>query len=199
MTKKVYDLWVFLCLISPAAFCSFLLVDPWRFPKSTWSLDRQVTWKSRWGLSTLPSLVVIGVVKLEVHIFANIAWSHDRWFMWLDGCGQLISHLAKSSGHCPSEGEDKVFLKITWLHDQWITWLLGLDTLTLNHKGYSNYNRTQSQKYICITNWGKPVLQIGAAFFYYKLRQTLLQIEAASLLQIGPSLVTNWGSHYKLG
>ena len=43
------------------------------------------------------------------------------------------------------------------------------------------------------------MLQIGAALFYYKLGQTLLQIGAASLLQIGASAVTNWGSYYKLG
>ena len=43
----------------------------------------------------------------------------------------------------------------------------------------------------CVTNW--------AAFFYYKLGLTLLQIGAASLLQIGASVVTNWGSWYKLG
>ena len=53
------------------------------------------------------------------------------------------------------------------------------DTLTLNHKGYSKSNRIQQQKYMCITNWGKIVLQIGAALFYYKLGQTLLQIGAA--------------------
>ena len=35
--------------------------------------------------------------------------------------------------------------------------------------------------------------------FYYKLGQTLLQIGTASLLQIGASVVTNWGSYYKLG
>ena len=35
------------------------------------------------------------------------------------------------------------------------------------------------------------VLQIGAALFYYKLGQTLLQIGTASLLQIGASFVTN--------
>ena len=46
----------------------------------------------------------------------------------------------------------------------------------------------------------KLVLQIGAAIFYYKLGQTLLQIGAASLLQIGASVVTNWGKmFYKLG
>ena len=48
-------------------------------------------------------------------------------------------------------------------------------------------------------NWDKLVLQIEAALFYYKLGQTLLQIGAASLLQIGASVVTNWGSYYKSG
>ena len=43
------------------------------------------------------------------------------------------------------------------------------------------------------------MLQIGAALFYYKLGQTLLQIGAASLLQIRASVVTSWGSYYKLG
>ena len=43
------------------------------------------------------------------------------------------------------------------------------------------------------------MLQIGAALFYYQLGQTLLQIGAASLLQIGASVVTNWGDSYKLG
>ena len=41
--------------------------------------------------------------------------------------------------------------------------------------------------------------QIGAALFYYKLGQTLLQIGAALLLQIGASVITNWGSYCKLG
>ena len=43
------------------------------------------------------------------------------------------------------------------------------------------------------------VLQIGAALFYYKLEQTLLQIGAPSLLQIGASAVTNRGNRYTLG
>ena len=43
------------------------------------------------------------------------------------------------------------------------------------------------------------MLQIGTALFYYKLGQTLLQIGAASLLQIRASFVTNWGSYYELG
>ena len=46
---------------------------------------------------------------------------------------------------------------------------------------------------MCITNWGKLVLQTGEALFCYKLGQTLLQIGAALLLQIGASVVTNWG------
>ena len=43
------------------------------------------------------------------------------------------------------------------------------------------------------------MLQIGAALFYYKLGQKLLQTGAASFLQIRAGIVTNWGSHYKLG
>ena len=43
------------------------------------------------------------------------------------------------------------------------------------------------------------MLQIGAALFYYKLGQTLLQIGVAPVLQIGASAVTNWGSYYKSG
>ena len=41
--------------------------------------------------------------------------------------------------------------------------------------------------------------QIGVALFYYKLGQILLQIGTASILPIGASFVTNWGSYYKLG
>ena len=74
--------------------------------------------------------------------------------------------------------------------------------------------------------WGKLVLQIGAALFYYKSGLTLLKIESASflqirvsvvtieeaianygnryykigqLLQIGAKHITNWGRYYKLG
>ena len=50
-----------------------------------------------------------------------------------------------------------------------------------------------------MTSLGKLALQIGAALFHYKLGQTLLQIGTASLLQIRASVVTNWGSYYKLG
>ena len=78
---------------------------------------------------------------------------------------------------------------------------------------------------LVITNWGKGVLQIGAAFllqiganayyklgqlFYYKLGQGLLQIRAVitnwgkvyyklgQVLQIGARFITNWGRYYKL-
>ena len=43
------------------------------------------------------------------------------------------------------------------------------------------------------------MLQVRAALFYYKLDQTLLQIGAALLLQIGASIITDWGNYYKLG
>ena len=43
------------------------------------------------------------------------------------------------------------------------------------------------------------MLQIETASFYYKSGQTLLQIGAASVLQIRANIVTNWGSYYKLG
>ena len=68
---------------------------------------------------------------------------------------------------------------------------------------------------------GQALLQIGAASFYYKLGQVLLQIGAAffitnwgkcyyklgqlnyyksgQLLQIRVTVITNWGSDYKLG
>ena len=46
-----------------------------------------------------------------------------------------------------------------------------------------------------IANWGKLVLLIGVALFYYKFGQTLLQIGAALLLQIGKSTIANWGSY----
>ena len=81
---------------------------------------------------------------------------------------------------------------------------MSLVTLWIRHphpksqRLYSKSNRTLKQKYICITYWGKLVLQVGAAPFYYKLGQTLLQIGAASLLQIGASFATNYGSYYKL-
>ena len=42
----------------------------------------------------------------------------------------------------------------------------------------------------CVTNWGSFVLKLG---------QTLLQIAASLLLQIGTSVITNWVSYYKLG
>ena len=43
----------------------------------------------------------------------------------------------------------------------------------------------------CITNWDSLVL--------IQIRANFLKIEATSLLQIGASVETNWGSYYKLG
>ena len=137
----------FLYLISPAEFCGLALVDTWRFSKSRWSLDRQVTSVSSWDSFTLtiPSLMVIGIVILEMHLFANITWSNDRWVPWLDGSGQLdLSHtLLKLVAIILAKVEVKLFLHIIWSHHQWVTWLGGWDTLTLNHKDYSKSNRTQ--------------------------------------------------------
>ena len=112
---------------------------------------------------------------------------HLTWWLW---SSQLKSQFANISSHCPSKGRDQAFLKKSRKpHDQWVTWLGGWAALNLNQKGYSKSNRTQRQKNICIRNWGKLVLQIGAALFYYKLGQTLLQIGAASLLQIGAAII----------
>ena len=52
---------------------------------------------------------------------------------------------------------------------------------------------------MCLINWGKLVLQIGAVLFYYKLGQTLLQIKAASLLQIGATITNESSRYYKIG
>ena len=97
ITKKAFDLWVFLFLVSPADWCGLALVDTWHSSKSTWSLDRQVTWKSRWSCFTLTHNPTKfndhWRCELEMHLFANITRSHGRWVTWLDGCRQLnLSH-----------------------------------------------------------------------------------------------------------
>ena len=89
--------------------------------------------------------MVIGVVKLDIHIIAKITLSHDRWVTWLDSCGQPnLSHiLLKLVGIVLAKVEIKFSLYITWSHDQWITWLGGWNALILNNKGYSKSNKTQ--------------------------------------------------------
>ena len=62
------------------------------------------------------------------------------------------------------------------------------DTLILNQKFYSKSNRTQQQKYMCIRNWGKLVLQIEATLFYYKLGQLHYCKLGQVLLQIGAAI-----------
>ena len=111
------------CLISPSEFCGIALVDTWRFSKSTW--------RSRWGSFTLTH----NPTKFNGHwrcetgdvLFANIAWSHDRWVTLLHSCGQLkLSHtLIKLVAVVLEKVEIKSFLHITWSHDQWFTWLGG--------------------------------------------------------------------------
>ena len=64
------------------------------------------------------------------------------------------------------------------------------------------YPHPKSQKSItkiCITNWGKLVLQNETALFCYKLGQTLLQIGVASLLQIRASVAIDWAAITNLG
>ena len=61
--------------------------------------------------------MVIGVVKLKIHIFVKMTLSHDRSLSryrvtrWLWST-RLKSHLAKIGDHCPSEGGDEVFFNI---------------------------------------------------------------------------------------
>ena len=71
---------------------------------------------------------------------------------------------------------------------QCVTWLGRWDTFTLNHKGYNNTYRTQQEKYICIANWGKLVLQFITALFYVR----------ANVTNWSSFIITNWGSYYKL-
>ena len=80
----------FLYLISPAESCGLASVGTWRLSKSNWPLDRQLTWKSRWGPFTVSHNSTKfnghGIVKLEMlHLSANITCSHDRWVTWFEG------------------------------------------------------------------------------------------------------------------
>ena len=44
-------------------------------------------------LITLPSLIVIGLLKLAMHLFENIMLSRDKRITRLNSCGQLnLSH-----------------------------------------------------------------------------------------------------------
>ena len=158
--KKAFDLWVFLCLISPTEFCGLALAETWRFSKSMWSLDRQVTWKSRWGTFTITH----NLTKFKCHWrcenwdapfyeYNLITWYkiHVTWWLWST---QLKSHLANIGDHCPSKSGDKAFLR-SRDHMINVTWLSGSDTLKLNHKCYSKSNQN-------------PITKI---YMYYKLGQ----------------------------
>ena len=66
--------------------------------------------------------MVIGVVKLEVHISANLMLSHDRWDTWLDGFSQLdLSHtLLKLVAIVLAKVEIKIFLiSLDHLINEW--------------------------------------------------------------------------------
>ena len=71
--------------------------------------------------------MVIGVVKLEMHLFGNITWPHDRWVTYLNGNGQLnLSHaLLKLVAVVLAKVDIKIFKKITWSLNQWVTWFRG--------------------------------------------------------------------------
>ena len=132
--------------------------------------------------------MVIGIVKLEMHVFA-IMWSYDRWVTWLEGCGRL------NWSHTLLKLVAIVLTKVEFirrLHDQWVPWLGGWDSVTLNQRGY-NKNKKR----------GKLVLEMEAAFFYYKLRQLgyyklgwLLQIRTTVITKYCKAAITNWGKIY---
>ena len=66
--------------------------------------------------------MVIGVVKLEVHISAKLMLSHDRWDTWLDGFSQLdLSHtLLKLVAIVLAKVEIKIFLiSLDHLINEW--------------------------------------------------------------------------------
>ena len=66
--------------------------------------------------------MVIGVVKLEVHISANLMLSHDRRDTWLDGFSQLdLSHtLLKLVAIVLAKVEIKIFLiSLDHLINEW--------------------------------------------------------------------------------
>ena len=146
-------------------------------------------------LITLPILMVmaIGIVKLEMHLSANIMWSHDRWVTWLDGCGQLnLSHIFLKlveiiffAYHVITGSTSPV----VWRGAFW-----GRHCHTMNNIGYSDNNRQNSitKTYMscklgetCVTNCGSFVL---------------LKIMANVVTNWGTFVITNWGKCcYKLG
>ena len=89
--KKAFNMWIFLCLISPAAFCDLAL---WIHDVSEKACDYLMDkLLERVGgapsLIALPSVMVIGIGKLEMHLFANIMLSHYKWVIWLDGSDSI--------------------------------------------------------------------------------------------------------------
>ena len=114
--------------------CGLALVDTWRFSKSTWSLDRLVIWKSRWGpfFLTHNSTKFNGHWRCEMVIgdapfyeYNVITWQMSHVTRWLWST-QIKSHLAKIGDHCPSEGGDRAFFAyhmIIWLISHVTRWV----------------------------------------------------------------------------
>ena len=69
----------------------------------------------------------------------------------------------------------------------------------ISQRLYIKSNRTLQQKYIYIINWGKLVLQIEEALFYYKLGQLHYYKLGQVLLQIGVAVTIYGDRHYKIG
>ena len=110
MTKKYFKSGAFQCFLNSVALCQWILdiLKKARNPMIDRLIGSADGVSSLW-LITLPSLIAIGVAKLDMHIFVNIAWSLDRWVTRLDGCGELESNLAKIGGHCSSKSGDYFF------------------------------------------------------------------------------------------
>ena len=141
------------------------------------------------------------ICQFNCWIFPYFCQNYQKLrFKWLATNSSLIGtiseaffKLTKFPVAIVSGGEDKAFLHISWSHDQSVMWLGWWDTLTLNQnvqQKSNKSNRTQQQKYMYITDWGKLVLQIEAALFYYKLEQPLWR---------NREVIPNWGKiYYKL-
>ena len=168
-------------------------VDTWHFSKSSWSLDRQVTWKSRWSpfalTLTLPGLMVIDVVKLEMHLYTNITWSENRWVTWLDGCGQL--NLSHTLLKLVTIVLAKMEIKLSFLISRVIKWSMNHVTL------WVRYPQPKISKVIVRA----AELNNKKIYMYYKLGQVCVtNWRSIVLLQIRANIVTNWGKCcYKLG
>ena len=116
--------------------------------------------------------MVIGAVKLEMHLFANITLLHDRWVTWLDGCGQLnlCNNLLKLVAIALTKVEIKFFKKnhlITLLLQIGAASLLRFEaSVVINWANYNKSGQPLIQNREAITNWDNIYYNWGR---YYKL------------------------------